>query len=166
MIFFIFFSSLFLMASAQDTDSTITAIAIPVFELPDSNFSSSGSIKMSWFLPDSIISNANYNFELQQSTSSSFDSSTTRYSGPDLASYISGLKNGNYHYRVRSILDNDTSLWSKTVLVSVEHHSLQLAFTLFGLGAVVFIATVFVVVRGARRSSPIQSTINQRRRDL
>jgi hypothetical protein len=151
---------------AQDDDSTLILIAIPVFDLPDSNYSSSGSIKISWHLPDSILSDTNYNFELQQSTVANFDSSIIRYSGPDLASYISGLKNNTYHYRVRFVSKNDTSVWSQPIVVSVEHHSLQLAFTLFGLGAIVFIATVFVVVRGARKSSPIQSTMVQRRRDL
>jgi hypothetical protein len=39
------------------------------------------------------------------------------------------------------------------VKVIVEHHSLHLAFTLFGIGGLVFVLTLLVVLRGAARTS-------------
>jgi len=152
-------------AYAQDDDSALTALLTPQFELPDSNYSSSGSIKLIWNLPDTLIDEDEYIFELQQSTDADFSQPLLRYTGPDLASYISGLKNNTYHYRVRSILGSDTSSWSKVVVVSVEHHSLHLAFILFGLGAFVFLATVVVVVRGARQEASVESTANSKQGD-
>jgi hypothetical protein len=166
LIFFAFSFSLSVNAITQDIDSTINAVAVPQFDLPDSNFSSSGSIKLVWMVPDSMDLAGNHIFELQQSPDRDFDSLSVRYYGPDLATYISGLRNGIYHYRVRAILRGDTGSWSKTTVVSVEHHSLKLAFVLFGLGAIVFVAIVFIVVRGARNSSLPQSAMHYRQGGL
>jgi hypothetical protein len=140
-------------ASAQGPGDSSAAAFIPHFELPDSNYTNSGSMKISWEVPDSIVSIENCKFELQQSQNTDFVGATVRYIGPDLATYISGLKNGTYNYRVRSILDGKAGPWSEAIVVTVEHHSLKLAFMLFGLGAIVFIATVFVVVSGVRKQS-------------
>jgi len=123
---------------------------IPTFDQPDSNFTQSGSLKLSWTIKDSVLQSDLIQFELQQSQDAVFDSILVRYQGTDLATYISGLAEGTYHYRVRTIIDNSTSDWSEPLLVVVKHHSLQLAFILFGIGAVVFLSTVFVVVRGVK----------------
>jgi len=161
LIIFLLFLSV--MVSAQEGDVAVSAIAAPEFESPDSNFTNSGSIKISWKLPESIAAENNYTYVLQQSLSPDFDSVKIRYSGPDLATYISGLKNGTYNYRIRSVRDGKTSPWSEVIVVTVEHHSLQLAFILFGLGAIVFIATVFVVVKGVRgqSSDPLPGNFKQ-----
>jgi hypothetical protein len=70
------------------------------------------------------------------------------YHGPDRASFISGLNNGTYYYRVKS----EDSDWSKTLVVEVKHHSLRLAMILFAVGGVVFLLTVAVVVEGTFRT--------------
>lgn len=123
---------------------------IPTFDQPDSNFTQSGSLKLSWTIKDSVLQSDLILFELQQSRDADFDSMLVRYQGTDLATYLSGLAEGSYHYRVRTIIDSNTSDWSEPILVVVKHHSLQLAFLLFGIGAVVFLSTVFVVVRGVK----------------
>ena len=91
---------------------------------------------------------------MQQGFDSLFDSTRIRYTGPDMASYISGLKNGDYYFRVRTVTDHGNAHgdWSGTVTVTVEHHSLTLALTLAGLGGLVFLLTVAVVVQGTRAS--------------
>lgn len=69
------------------------------------------------------------------------------YSGPDTARLISGRANGNYRYQVRRVGETD---WSAPLRVTVEHHSLSRALGFFLIGALVFIATLVLVVRGAR----------------
>ena len=102
---------------------------------------SDGHIKLQWKAEN------NTTFELQQATTANFSNAATIYQGPDQASFISGLKDGDYFYRVRAV----GRTWSKPLLIKVEHQSLTLAFTLFGVGAVVFLLTVLVVVKGVRQ---------------
>ncbi len=100
--------------------------------------------------PDSIDSR----FQLQWATHDDFSDADDYYRGPDLATYISGLANGNYYFRLREVRSGGPlSDWSGPVKVIVEHHSLHLAFTLFGIGGLVFVLTLLVVLRGAARTS-------------
>lgn len=89
-------------------------------------------------------------YELQQSASHRFDKAVTLYRGPDRATVISGLANGDYFYRVRDLGGNPGG-WSETVKVTVAHHPLSRALLFFGLGAIMFLITVTVLIRGARR---------------
>ena len=104
--------------------------------------SNSGHIKLEW------DSEGPSDFVLQQDITNDFTNPKTIYQGPDRASFVSGLPNGNYYYRVRS----DSGKWSETLLVTVQHQSLRLAFMLAGLGAIVFMMTVFVVIKGYLKS--------------
>ena len=85
--------------------------------------------------------------ELQRSSSSDFNEVMVIYNGVDRASYISGLENGTYYFRVREL----GGKWSQTLVLEVQHQSLTLAFTLFGLGGFVFLLTVLVVVKGSKQ---------------
>ncbi|MBZ0254789.1 hypothetical protein K8I31_01920 [bacterium] len=103
-----------------------------------------------WELPNRSL-DEEITFELQQSNSPEFSNSITRYKGPDAASFISGLPNGTYYYRVRCIDAKDAiSGWSEPAVITIQHHSMLLAFSLFFIGMFVFAATVFVVVYGSR----------------
>jgi hypothetical protein len=75
------------------------------------------------------------------------------YTGPDRATLISGQPDGTRIYRVREIGAGEPSAWSEPVSVTVAHHPLSRALTFFGIGAVVFLATLALIVRGARRSA-------------
>jgi hypothetical protein len=122
----------------------------PQFENSPENLTESGYIKLSWeWMPGDGNSNS-YEFELQQALDAQFLTSKPIYQGQDFASFLSGLKNGDYYYRVRVKEDGPWSEWSDPVMVEVKHHSLSLAFTLFGLGALVFLLTVGIVVQGNR----------------
>lgn len=102
-----------------------------------------GHIKLEWTVEGDGVT------ELQQSRASDFFTAKTIYIGPDRASFVSGLDNGNYYYRVRAAGGE----WSETLMVKVQHQSLELAFALFGIGGLVFLLTVFVVIKGARQVS-------------
>ena len=47
--------------------------------------------------------------------------------------------------------NNQTGEWSEPIELTVQHHSLQLAFSLFAIGLFVFAATVFVVINGSMK---------------
>lgn len=93
-------------------------------------------------------------FELQQADFPEFGEPRVRYEGPDRASFLAGLPEGKHFFRVRAI-DPESELagaWSEPLLVIVEYQSLTFAFALFGIGAVVFLATLILVVAGSVRA--------------
>ncbi|MEJ2609076.1 MAG: hypothetical protein P8179_03090 [Candidatus Thiodiazotropha sp.] len=69
------------------------------------------------------------------------------YQGTDTARVMTGLPNGTYRYQVQG----ETG-WSKPCSVTVAHHSLIRAFSFFSLGILVFLATLFIVVRGEKKN--------------
>jgi hypothetical protein len=155
--------ALFIYSStaAQDTAPPIASpIPAPVMENDAENFTNSGSIKLSWHPGYENGDDVSREFELQEAVDSTQFKFHTYYRGPDMATYISGLPGGTYHYRVREVHANgQMSDWSNEITVVVEHHSLGLAFLLFGIGGVVFLLTVGVVLKGEpgsghRRVSP------------
>lgn len=99
--------------------------------------STSGTFDLSWTGSDGE------NFRLLQLNDD--DSSRLIYQGRDTARVMTGLSNGSYRYQVAG-----ESAVSQPVSVSVSHHSLSRAFGFFGVGLIVFIATLWLVVRGER----------------
>jgi hypothetical protein len=67
------------------------------------------------------------------------------YQGRDTARVMTGLPDGYYRYRVEG-----ESSRSELKSVTVAHHSLARAFAFFGVGLLVFVATLWLVVRGER----------------
>jgi hypothetical protein len=88
-------------------------------------------------------------FVLQESNSDDFTTAKILYSGADLATVISGKPDNIYYYRV-SEQQNQNNL-SNTVKVTVAHHPLRNAFAFFSVGAIVFVATLFLIFRGTRQ---------------
>ncbi|MCB0664899.1 MAG: hypothetical protein KDC80_03710 [Saprospiraceae bacterium] len=129
------------------------SLPTPYF-IPDKNENSeTGYIQLKWIAQSDEDETILYQYQLQQAEDSTFSSGKEIYRGNDLASFISGLSNGNYYYRVR-VIDEDrkeNGPWSATKLVAVKHHSLELALSLFTLGGIVFLSTVLIVVRGSRK---------------
>lgn len=114
--------------------------AVPVLKLVNGTVTRDGHMKIEWKLREKGVK-----VELQQAENENFAAAKTIYRGPDQATFISGLENGTYYYRIRRA----GGAWSDPVALTVQHHSLQLAFVLFSLGAIVFALTVFIVVKGA-----------------
>jgi hypothetical protein len=73
------------------------------------------------------------------------------YRGPDTARVMTGQPNGQYAYRVRDIQPANTGGWSETQSVLVQHHPLSRALAFFGMGLLVFLATLAVILRGERK---------------
>ena len=107
----------------------------------DTTLSSEGYFQLSWQTQQEA------RYELQQARNASFSDARTLYQGRDNASVISGLADGQYYYRLRSLPDGS---WSEGVAVEVKHHPLSRAFGFFTLGAAMFLATVGVLIKGAR----------------
>lgn len=112
-----------------------------------------GYLQLNWELPAGETLRENQRFELVSSQDPSFAPSTQRYRGPDQGSFITGLPDGPYYFRVRVLDESGTDgPWSEPISVRVEHHSLKRSFALFGIGAVVFLATVVVILVGNARA--------------
>jgi len=109
--------------------------------------SSAGYFRLSW-KQDTENDTAIFNFELQEADNPAFTQVKTLYSGPDTASLVSGRRNGIYYYRVGYLRDHTDPIWSNTQIVEVTHHPLSRAFMFFALGAIVFIATLTMVILG------------------
>lgn len=111
----------------------------------DSSKATAGYFRLTWDWDDPD----NRRFQLQEGHSPAFAEAQTLYQGPDRASLLSGRRNGTYYYRVRlNPEDGAPGPWSEAVKIDVEHHSLGRAFTFFGVGAGVFLATLGLVVGG------------------
>lgn len=126
----------------------------PVFYMSEVNKTKSGYIKLAWGLNNGYQVAEALTFELQESLDPKFKVTRTIYSGPDYATFLSGLPDNVYYYRVRFITEDNPGLssWSDSVTVQVEHHSLKLAFLLFGLGFVVVTTTFLLVIHGSLRT--------------
>ncbi|MGD8812014.1 MAG: hypothetical protein PVH16_04700 [Thioalkalispiraceae bacterium] len=90
-------------------------------------------------------------YQLQESASEDFQSYKTIYQGPDQASVISGKPDGVYYYRIVG-MDSQPPVSSNTLKVSVAHHPLVNAFVFFTAGAMVFVAILFLIIKGSRQS--------------
>lgn len=129
----LFFSTATLMGVGQES---------PAFNGSDSLTTNDGHVRLNWAATTPVAV-----YEVQQSTNSNFENSITIYEGADLGTFVSGLTDGVYYYRLRA----DKGSWSEPLKLTVKHYSLQLAFALAGLGAVVFLSTVVVVLKGAKK---------------
>ena len=122
----------------------LAASPLPAPDLSsDTEVASAGFYRLSWQTP------AAARVELEEADNAAFTAADRRYLGPDDASVISGQPNGTWYYRAREIRGAETGPWSDVVKVTVAHHPLSRAFMFFGLGVVVFVATLLMVVRGA-----------------
>ena len=108
----------------------------------DSELATAGYYRLNW------QSDIAADFVLEEATDPTFSQAKTLYQGPDTATLISGRANGTYYYRIRNIQDDMENEWSNVTKVEVTHHPLSRAFMFFTLGAIVFIATLVVVILG------------------
>lgn len=119
-------------------------LPVPEFSMPNENFTDSGYMSIKWEGTGDYVGA----YQLEQGTDPNFQEAKIIYEGPDRASFVSGLPDGKYYFRVRAIEGNKISRWSPVVVLVVKHHSLAMAFGLATVGIVVFLLTVAVVVKG------------------
>jgi hypothetical protein len=70
------------------------------------------------------------------------------YSGPDVASTVTGRGEGEYTYRVGAVAGEGVIAYSEPCVVAVEPPSLGLALALFAVGLAVTGSTVALILRG------------------
>lgn len=114
--------------------------------------SADGTLDLSWSLPGEVeTSQEVVAFELEEVMEGG--ETTVIDTGPHLSTALSGRDDGLYRYRVRAVpASGSAGPWSEAVQTRVQHHSLSLAFTLFSIGAAVFLATAGLVLIGHARS--------------
>lgn len=126
----------------------------PRFTVPSTLVVPSGSFALKWTSLDGPVSSR---FELQQGTRRNFSSAQIIYAGPDRGTYISGLPNGDFFYRIRAVNAQETnkSPWSSTIHRTVKHPSLDFALSLMSVGALVFISTIGMITLGIQREKSL-----------
>lgn len=121
---------------------------VPRFTTPDSStyVATEGKVALVWAVDGDSEPTR---FELQQSDENDFTVLKTRYQGLDRGTYISGLSEGDYFFRVRVLgEEGEAGAWSETMEVQVRYVSHTLVFWLMSIGALVFLATVYTVIKG------------------
>ena len=117
--------------------------ALPRLE-SDTGVASAGYYQLQWTIdtPEVAI----------EETSGNAPTTSIIYKGPDRATLRSGLADGQRSYRAGELDKNGSVIaWSEPVEVTTAHHPLNRALAFFAIGAVVFIATLLLIVGGARR---------------
>lgn len=149
---FVFLCLFFSAASVSAQSAGSLSFPKPRFDLPLEQASSSGHIKLIW-APETELPQSGFDYQLQKSSAADFNQNTIIYTGDDLATYMSGLADGTYYFRLRHVEEKTTapaSPWSDTLILNVEHHSLTMALWLFVLGFFVFGAIVIVLLKGIK----------------
>ncbi|KAA9133268.1 hypothetical protein F3N42_02635 [Marinihelvus fidelis] len=72
----------------------------------------------------------------------------TIYRGPDAATTLSGLANGEITWRARTVSNNGatTGAWGPTLSIQVAHHAMGRALAVFITGAVMFLVLLACIV--------------------
>lgn len=109
-----------------------------------------GHVTLSWDSPAAAAA-----YELQSGRAPSFAAPLQRYAGPQQRSFLSGLEPGTHYFRVRRRVAGEDATawgpWSAPVSVTIRPHSLTLAWSLFGAGAVLVAAIVAYLASAARQ---------------
>lgn len=112
--------------------------ASPQFDGPSEVTTDAGNTMLEW-QSDAPVS-------LEMSTTPDFAQTTELYTGAAHRYFLSGLENGDYYLR----LTTNQGAVSTPLLVSVAHQSLSRALLLVAIGALVTLAIVVTILRGAR----------------
>ncbi len=106
----------------------------------DTDDAAAGFYTLSWSVSEPA--------RLVESTRADFSDARIIYSGEDTARVMSGKPNGDWHYRLESPVTGEPL--TPGVSVTVRHHSLARAWSFFSVGAVVFMATLALILVGNR----------------
>jgi len=103
---------------------------------PESLESNEGYYQLRWEAEEPV--------RLVEASSTDFTDARTLYTGTDTGRVVSGKPNGTWYYRLESA--DGARILSSSATITVRHHSLVRAFSFFALGAVVFCATLGLIV--------------------
>ncbi len=104
--------------------------------------SDSGVVKLEWAGADG---DSEVDFELERSIYSDFSDAELVYEGSDLSTHLTGLREGEYFFRIR---ESGEAEWSEPLRVKVEFIGRTKLFTLLGVGFVVCVFTVAAIFQG------------------
>ena len=96
-------------------------------------------------------------FELQYSDTPEFTRPVTRYRGRDTATSITGLNEGDHHFRIRLTDGEINGAWSAPVTIRVRYVGRGVVITLMTLGLLLFAATVGAVLKGHRDNQELSA---------
>lgn len=85
--------------------------------------------------------------EVQRSVTPDFQKPRLVYRGTQTASVVTGLREGEYYFRIR---DAEEAEWSPALAVRVEYISRTKLFVLLSLGGVVVMGTIGAIFSGYR----------------
>lgn len=140
--------SYFLIAVFLALAPMLARSEIPDLKVAAGSAARQGIVKLEW---SNNLDSSSPIYELQEADDIAFTNPKIIYSGIDEGTFISGLTDGVYHYRLRS----EDGSWSNTVTIEVNHHSLQLALILMAIGAIVFLITIAVIMQGRKNQETI-----------
>lgn len=104
--------------------------------------SDSGVVNLEWAGADEATE---VEFELEKSNDSDFSDAQLIYKGRDQSTHLTGLREGEYFFRVR---ESGESRWSEPLRVKVQFISRDKLFALLGVGFVVCIFTAAAIFQG------------------
>jgi len=100
-------------------------------------------------------------YELQRSRDSAFTAPVTLYEGRDRRTFISGLAEGSYFFRVRTVVSEiEHGQWSDPVGIQVEYVDRWKVYALMCVGLFCLMATVYMIVCGTLRERKANPTIS------
>lgn len=105
--------------------------------------SDEGKVLLEWA---SEVTAGTPEFELQELSGPGRSEARILYTGPDTGTFLSGLGEGIYLFRIRDLGGE----WSAPVELKVLYPPPFLVWSLMGLGTFVFLATVVAILRGHR----------------
>lgn len=108
-----------------------------------------------WSLsPNEDTFDHDWQFQVQRDTDPAFADARNVYLGADTTSYISGMDEQTHYFRVRTVSPDleRYSDWSPSLALVVSYPSQTRAFALFGVGAIVTIATIAMILIGSART--------------
>ncbi|HZD53399.1 MAG TPA: fibronectin type III domain-containing protein [Woeseiaceae bacterium] len=114
--------------------------AAPVELSADTAVATAGFFQLRWQARGAVL--------IEEDTEREFTSPRVIYRGADNARVLSGKPDGRWYYRARTA--GSGGAFGEVLEVTVRHHPIERAFAFFALGALVFLATLGVIIRGAR----------------
>lgn len=113
-----------------------------------------GIVQLVWRVTGEEIGTTHFSFELQRATEPTFAQPTTHYQGTENGTFVTGLVRGNMYFRVRAINEaGEAGPWSDPPQrVTTAYPNPPLVATLMVIGAIVFLLTAIVIVRGHRQN--------------
>lgn len=122
--------------------------------------SDDGTVDLIWSMPDAPMPDSvellefgdedgQLTYRLEQATTADFSDAKLRYEGPDPASVLTGLREGDYHFRVRAIGANgEPGPWSEPLELHVEFMNRGTLALLLITGGIVAAMTIVAIISG------------------